>query len=102
MHIERRKWTKPTTVADEGCSKEFPKLEQGLASIGMKLDDVEAIILTHAHTDPISVAAEANATGTHVQVSEIEGPIATGDEIGHELKHSQWPLWKLGTWSFLT
>ena len=90
------------TVVDAGCSKELPKLEQGLASIGMKRDDVEAIILTHAHTDHIGFAAEANATGTEVRTSEIEGPIATGDQVGHELKIRQLPLWKLGTWRFLT
>jgi glyoxylase-like metal-dependent hydrolase (beta-lactamase superfamily II) len=59
------------TVVDAGCSKELPKLEQGLASIGMMLDDVEAIILTHAHTDHIGFAAEANASGTEARISEI-------------------------------
>ena len=90
------------TVVDAGCSKELPKLEQGLASIGMKRDDVEAIILTHAHTDHIGFAAEASAAGTEVRTSEIEGPIATGDQVGDELKLRQLPLWKLGTWKFLT
>jgi glyoxylase-like metal-dependent hydrolase (beta-lactamase superfamily II) len=89
------------TVVDAGCSKEFPKLKQGLASIGMKLDDVEAIILTHAHTDHIGFAAEANATGTEVRISDIEGPIATGDQVGDELKIRQLPLYKFGTWRFL-
>ncbi len=89
------------TVVDAGCSKELPKLEEGLASIGMKLVDVEAIILTHPHADHIGFAAEANAAGTEVRTSEIEGPIATGDQVGHELKIRRLPLWKLGTWSFL-
>jgi glyoxylase-like metal-dependent hydrolase (beta-lactamase superfamily II) len=90
------------TVVDAGCSKELPKLEQGLASIGMKSDDVEAIILTHAHTDHMGFAAEANTAGTEVRISEIEGPIATGDQVGDELKIRQLPLWKLGTWRFLS
>ena len=89
------------TVVDAGCSKELPKLEQGLALIGMKLDDVEAIILPHAHADHIGFAAEANDGGTEGQISEIEGPIATGDQEGHEMKVQQLPLWKLGTWRFL-
>jgi glyoxylase-like metal-dependent hydrolase (beta-lactamase superfamily II) len=90
------------TVIDAGCSKVLPKLVLGLAWIGMKRDDVEAIILTHAHTDHIGFAAEANAAGTEVRTSEIEGPIATGDQVGDELKIRQLPLWKLGTWKFLT
>ena len=62
---------------------------------------LEAIILTHAHTDHIGSAAAANATGTEVRISEVEGPIATGDQVAHELKIRQLPLWKLGTWRFL-
>jgi glyoxylase-like metal-dependent hydrolase (beta-lactamase superfamily II) len=89
------------TVVDAGCSKELPKLEQGLGSIGMRRDDVEAIILTHAHADHIGFAAEANSAGTEVRTSEIEGPIATGDQVGDEMKVQQLPLWKLGTWRFL-
>ncbi len=89
------------TVVDAGCSKELPKLEQGLASIGMKRDDVEAIILTHAHADHIGFAAEAQAAGTEVRISEIEEPIATGDQVGDQMKVRQLPLWKLGTWKFL-
>jgi glyoxylase-like metal-dependent hydrolase (beta-lactamase superfamily II) len=83
---------------EAGCSKELPKLEQGLGSIGMTLDDVEAITLTHAYTDHIGFAAEAN----EVRISEIKRPIATGDQVGDELKIRQLPLWKLGTWRFLT
>ncbi len=89
------------TVVDAGCSKELPKLEAGLASIGMKRDDVEAIIMTHAHADHIGFAAEANDAGTEVRTSEVEGPIATGNQKVHAVKIPQLPLWKLGTWKFL-
>ncbi len=89
------------TVVDAGCSRELSKLEQGLASVGMNLGDVEAIILTHAHPDHMGFAAEANAAGTEVSVSELEGPIATGDQVGDEMKIHKLPLWKPRTWSFL-
>lgn len=41
------------TVIDAGCSKEWPKLVEGLTAIGLALNDVEAIIVTHAHADHI-------------------------------------------------
>lgn len=86
------------TVVDAGCSKELTKLETGLASIGLKRDDVEAILLTHAHADHIGFAAE---TGREVRTSEPEAGIATGQEEGHAVKIPQLPLWRLGTWKFL-
>jgi len=89
------------TVVDAGCSKELSKLDAGLASLNMKRDDVEAIVLTHAHADHIGFAAEANDAGTEVRTSEVEGPIATGEQKVHAVKIPQLPLWKLGTWKFL-
>jgi glyoxylase-like metal-dependent hydrolase (beta-lactamase superfamily II) len=89
------------TVVDAGASKELPKLEAGLAAIGMKRDDVEAIVLTHAHADHIGFAAEAHTTGTEVRASEVEAPIATGQEPVHAIKIPQLPLYKPGTWKFL-
>ena len=89
------------TVVDAGASKELGKLEAGLASLGMKRDDVEAIILTHAHADHIGFAAEAQASGTEVRASEPEAPLATGEQKVHAITIPQLPLFKLGTWKFL-
>lgn len=89
------------TVVDAGGSREFPKLEAGLASLGMRRDDVEAIVLTHAHADHIGFAAEAQTAGIEVRTSAVEAPIATGQEPVHAIKIPQLPLHKLGTWKFL-
>lgn len=89
------------TVIDAGCSKELGKLDAALESLSMKREDVEAIIMTHAHADHIGFAAEANDSGTEVRASEVEGPMATGEQEVHAVKVPQLPLWKLGTWKFL-
>lgn len=89
------------TVIDAGCSKELVKLDSALASLGMKRDDVEAIVLTHAHADHIGFAAEAHASGSEIRASEVEAPIATGEVEGHAIKIPEMPLYKLGTWKFL-
>lgn len=89
------------TVVDAGCSKELSKLEAGLASLGMKRQDVEAVILSHAHADHIGFAAEAQGSGTEIRTSEDEAPIATGEVEGYAIKPQQLPLLKLGTWKFL-
>jgi glyoxylase-like metal-dependent hydrolase (beta-lactamase superfamily II) len=44
------------TVVDAGMPKFRPQLERGLAELGRKPDDVEAVILTHAHSDHVGVA----------------------------------------------
>ncbi len=89
------------TVVDAGGSKELAKLEAGLAALGMKRDDVEAIVLTHAHADHIGFAAEAHGTGIEVRASEVEAPMATGEEPVRAIKIPQLPLLKPGTWKFL-
>jgi len=89
------------TVIDAGCSKELSKLEAGLAQLGMTRDDVEAIVLTHAHADHMGFAAEAEKLGTEIRASEPEAPIATGEIEGHAIKPMQMPLWRLGTWRFI-
>ena len=51
------------TVVDAGGSKELEKLEAGLASLRLKRDDVEAILLTHAHVPRLRQVLGSNSQG---------------------------------------
>ena len=70
------------TVIDAGCAKELRKLVDGLQSIGLGLDDVEALVITHAHGDHFGFAAELAESGTPVKVHEEERSRANGSYEG--------------------
>ena len=58
------------TVIDAGGSSELVLLERALHHLDMVLNDVEAILITHAHTDHIGFAALASKQGIAVRVHE--------------------------------
>lgn len=89
------------TVIDAGGSKEIAKLDQGLGLLGMTRNDVEVILLTHAHADHIGFASQASEAGTSVKAHEAEAPFVRGDKSGHSVRPSQLPLWKPAVWGFL-
>lgn len=69
-----------------------------------------AILLSNdGSNNPLRRLATVKTTATNAWqgatsagvTSEIEGPIATGDQVGDELKIRQLPLWRIGTWRFL-
>ena len=89
------------TVVDAGCSKEWPKLVAGLGEIGLGPDDVEAIVVTHAHADHIGFGREAQQNGLRVKVHEEEETRALGTYEGKAaIAIHQMPLWKPATWRF--
>ncbi len=90
------------TVIDAGCSKEWPKLIAGLASIGLGSEDVEAILVTHAHADHIGFGRQAQKNGVRVEVHGDEESRALGTYEGKAaISPTELPLWRPGTWSFL-
>ncbi|NNC93548.1 MAG: MBL fold metallo-hydrolase [Acidimicrobiia bacterium] len=89
------------TVVDSGARKDHSQLLSGLASLGLGLDDVEVVLITHAHTDHMGSAAQAARAGTPVKGHEAEIPVLRGDRPITQVKTSQLPLWKPGVWSFL-
>ena len=66
------------TIVDAGCPAYRPQLERALGEIGRSIDDVEAIVLTHAHIDHIGFAqALQDERGTPVYAHEGELAQAT-------------------------
>jgi glyoxylase-like metal-dependent hydrolase (beta-lactamase superfamily II) len=65
------------TIVDAGCPSYRSMLDGALNVIGRSLDDVEAIVLTHAHIDHIGFAkALQDERGTRVLAHEAELPQA--------------------------
>jgi glyoxylase-like metal-dependent hydrolase (beta-lactamase superfamily II) len=50
------------TLVDAGMRGYRPQLDDALRSLGRKLDDVEAVVLTHAHADHIGFAHQVRAS----------------------------------------
>jgi glyoxylase-like metal-dependent hydrolase (beta-lactamase superfamily II) len=66
------------TIVDAGCPAYRGQLEGALREIGRTLEDVEAIVLTHAHIDHIGFSQILqDERGTPVYAHELELPQAT-------------------------
>lgn len=82
------------TVIDAGGSRELPLLEAGLAALGLALDDVEALLITHAHTDHIGFARQVSRRGISVKVHEAEAAYAMDGAAGTQVGVADLPMWK--------
>lgn len=82
------------TVVDAGGCNELGLLVDGLTTLGMPLDAVEAIVVTHAHTDHIGFAAEASRQGVAVKVHEDEAAFARDHSAGTQVATGDLPLWR--------
>ncbi len=82
------------TVVDAGGSRELPLLEAGLAAAGLTLDNVEALLITHGHTDHIGFARHAAEFGIAVKVHENEAPFMRDTAAGTQVSPTAVPFWK--------
>lgn len=68
------------TIVDAGLPAHYSDLADELASMGRTIDDVEAIVLTHGHSDHIGFAERMRVEhGTPVTVHELDAALARGE-----------------------
>lgn len=64
------------TVVDAGVRTSWPVFEEALRRVGRRLDDVEAVVLTHGHFDHMGFAERARSQlGVPVYVHESDVPL---------------------------
>jgi glyoxylase-like metal-dependent hydrolase (beta-lactamase superfamily II) len=67
----------PLTLVDAGpnSGKALDELEQGLAALGRRVEDIERLVLTHQHIDHIGLAAViARRSGAEVAALDVLAP----------------------------
>ena len=68
------------TVLDAGLPKQFDQLPVALGAFGATLDDVEAIVLSHAHADHLGSSARIKEeSGAPVYVHSEDADLARGE-----------------------
>ena len=70
-------------LVDAGAPKDWARLTRAVTALGRKLADLDAVILTHAHSDHTGFAEQARTTaGTQVWVHASDSGMATTGEVG--------------------
>ncbi len=72
------------TLVDAGAPRDWRLLQRSLASLGARLADLDAVLLTHAHSDHVGVAERARTQAdarVWIHADDVEGA-RTGKVIG--------------------
>ncbi len=96
------------TVVDAGNPNQFKQLPAALAKLGRTMDDIEAVVLTHAHGDHLGSSAKIKeASGAAVHVHSGDVALARGEahreyerhysrDLGHRFIWRSLPFFVLG------
>ena len=83
------------TLVDAGMRGYWPQLTRALADLGRKLEEVEAVVLTHAHADHVGVAhqVKANSDATvWVHERDAQPGLRRFPPMRLYLRPTAWPL----------
>lgn len=70
-------------LVDAGAPKDWALFGQAIRELGRELDDLDAVLLTHAHTDHTGFAEQARSTaGARVWVHEQDVQMARTGKVG--------------------
>jgi glyoxylase-like metal-dependent hydrolase (beta-lactamase superfamily II) len=89
------------TVVDAALSGYWDQLEPALASTGRTLEDVDALVLTHAHSDHTGVAGLLHERGVPVHLHPGDEQLMRTAKEPWKREASPLPyLWRPAIWSF--
>jgi glyoxylase-like metal-dependent hydrolase (beta-lactamase superfamily II) len=83
------------TVVDAGFRGYWPQLPQAVRSLGRTLDDIDAVVLTHAHADHIGFGERLPATAgaaLHVHEADAEPGLRRYPPLHLYWRPSSWPM----------
>lgn len=90
------------TVVDAGNPNQYHQLPTTLASLDKTMEDVAAIVLTHAHGDHLGSAARIkDASGAAVHVHSADVSLARGDDSREYERHYARDLYHPFVWRSL-
>jgi glyoxylase-like metal-dependent hydrolase (beta-lactamase superfamily II) len=70
------------TLVDAGAGGDWDVFTMGLSAIGRSADDLEAVLVTHAHSDHTGFAERARTGGATVWIHEADAAAAGGAKPG--------------------
>jgi glyoxylase-like metal-dependent hydrolase (beta-lactamase superfamily II) len=83
------------TLVDAGLRGYWRQVPPALRSLGRRLEDVEAVVLTHAHVDHVGFAERARATAgaaVHVHEGDVHPGLRRYPPPQQYLRPTSWPF----------